>query len=449
MKSLYQLSLAAGCASLAFVLACSSSASSDAATPADDPQVGDGKLAPGGDGKTSAADGRAARAPGDPPIKDGAQCQLPGDCESNVCKGARCEAPTATDGVKNGEETDIDCGGAGAPHCASGNLCKVHSDCVSNGCSFEGRCASHPSCTKLEGGFTCGPNDSGARQQDCCDSAPVGNFVVDKFQVTAGRMRTFIERVDGNVRAWAAALPAATWNSAYTVELPDSAAKADEQLGPFYDKRSCQTGDFTGHTYWTTATAGDTKDFSKEVLDTKALNCVPWWLLSAFCVWDGGHLTTEAELRAAYTNGSTTSYPWGAAKGYSVLQPSDFAIQKMGYATPNPPAAARTRGGGFLDVSYYVAPPGRRALGYNATGHADMVGNLLEWVGDSSRQLIWKGSFESHAEEAAKDNRGSNDPYSARDSKGAPWRWGTNLGNRPTDGRGLGYYAIGGRCSRK
>ena len=33
------------------------------------------------------------------------------DCQSGVCTGGICQAPTCNDGVRNGSETDVDCGG--------------------------------------------------------------------------------------------------------------------------------------------------------------------------------------------------------------------------------------------------------------------------------------------------------------------------------------------------
>jgi len=40
-----------------------------------------------------------------------------------------CQAPTATDGVKNGTETDIDCGGTSGVLCASTKACLASTDC--------------------------------------------------------------------------------------------------------------------------------------------------------------------------------------------------------------------------------------------------------------------------------------------------------------------------------
>jgi hypothetical protein len=43
------------------------------------------------------------------------------------------------DGIKNGDETDVDCGGAKAPGCADGKACSAAKDCVNNICT-SGQC---------------------------------------------------------------------------------------------------------------------------------------------------------------------------------------------------------------------------------------------------------------------------------------------------------------------
>jgi hypothetical protein len=43
-------------------------------------------------------------------------------------------APTCIDLIKNGDETDIDCGGAHCPSCGGKKICVVNSDCVTNSC---------------------------------------------------------------------------------------------------------------------------------------------------------------------------------------------------------------------------------------------------------------------------------------------------------------------------
>ena len=65
----------------------------------------------------------------------GKQCVANSDCKSNVCGDKKvCEAITCSDGKKNGKETDVDCGGPDCPKCADKKICDQGSDCVSNVC---------------------------------------------------------------------------------------------------------------------------------------------------------------------------------------------------------------------------------------------------------------------------------------------------------------------------
>src|SRR5688572_25516402 len=41
------------------------------------------------------------------PCGDGQRCGAPGDCGSKVCKNGVCVAPSCTDGIANGNETDL------------------------------------------------------------------------------------------------------------------------------------------------------------------------------------------------------------------------------------------------------------------------------------------------------------------------------------------------------
>jgi plastocyanin len=61
-------------------------------------------------------------------------CDLPADCAAPVCTGGTC-APTCTDGAKNNDETDIDCGGSCPLDCALGDGCDQGTDCVSGICT--------------------------------------------------------------------------------------------------------------------------------------------------------------------------------------------------------------------------------------------------------------------------------------------------------------------------
>ncbi len=63
------------------------------------------------------------------------ECLIGTDCTSGVCTGNACQAPACNDSVKNGAETDKDCGGGTCPPCAVGKTCSAASDCESGVCT--------------------------------------------------------------------------------------------------------------------------------------------------------------------------------------------------------------------------------------------------------------------------------------------------------------------------
>jgi hypothetical protein len=62
------------------------------------------------------------------------QCTQNSQCTSNVCKTNTCVVATCNDNVKNGSETDVDCGGAMCPKCAYMKACTTGSDCLGGSC---------------------------------------------------------------------------------------------------------------------------------------------------------------------------------------------------------------------------------------------------------------------------------------------------------------------------
>jgi len=59
---------------------------------------------------------------------DNSQCGATGYCFQNMC--AACD-----DGVKNGDETDVDCGGTSCSQCEQGKTCLTSTDCTSTFCA--------------------------------------------------------------------------------------------------------------------------------------------------------------------------------------------------------------------------------------------------------------------------------------------------------------------------
>ena len=53
------------------------------------------------------------------PCADGRACGGDNDCRSRVCTGLVCQTPSCSDGFANGDETGVDCGGSCPPCDAS------------------------------------------------------------------------------------------------------------------------------------------------------------------------------------------------------------------------------------------------------------------------------------------------------------------------------------------
>jgi hypothetical protein len=68
----------------------------------------------------------------DPPAEDA------GDDEAS-------SGPSCTNGVRDGDETDVDCGGGACPPCANGRACAVRRDCAALVCAG-GRCSADLGC---------------------------------------------------------------------------------------------------------------------------------------------------------------------------------------------------------------------------------------------------------------------------------------------------------------
>lgn len=69
------------------------------------------------------------------------KCLVGTDCQSGVCVGPpdmqKCAPDTCADGMKNGSETDVDCGGTACAKCEKGKACTANSDCASDVCTTE------------------------------------------------------------------------------------------------------------------------------------------------------------------------------------------------------------------------------------------------------------------------------------------------------------------------
>jgi hypothetical protein len=76
---------------------------------------------------------------------NGRKCKGPGDCQSGDCLSSVCATASCHDMIRNGAETDVDCGGGTCAPCANGKACLTVGDCVNLLCE-KGACAI-PTCT--------------------------------------------------------------------------------------------------------------------------------------------------------------------------------------------------------------------------------------------------------------------------------------------------------------
>lgn len=235
------------------------------------------------------------------------------------------------------------------------------------------------------GGGTCGPGEVGAadaKHEDCCVAITVprpeasgGPFRLDKYLITAGRMRAFLEATGYDVKGWVEKNRPAWWKgngtSTWDAMLPTS--KAD-----FFSKMTnggsgCFIGAAAGESgapaYWgsaedVAAVGGAPRKLTQAELDTKVMNCFRAPLFHALCAYDGGRLPSRAEWIAARTkDGAVRKYPWGA-DGDSAAH----AVYDFNYAWPARPAASDN------DKSAFLAAPGRFPSGDGPYGHADLLG---------------------------------------------------------------------------
>lgn len=391
------------------------------------------------------------------------------------------------------------------------------------------------SCTGGPGADTaCGENGA-----DCCDvktlpggsynrfnddrfPARVSTFALDTFEVTGGRFRAWVEATDGDLRSSAPPegggahpkIDGSGWRSEWNEMLPTTRAEVDRMLGPEETDgaiRACQYGtnidDSGALTWWTEQLDRRVKDKNKgkatvlaentkEALDRKPLNCIPWHVLFAFCVWDGGRLPTDAEFGFAYAGGSEQRpFPWGTVEESGlvhlanrkdlsrvpVFDPfAEYVSARLYDETVGPNVFednySFTYGGKFMaktDNATHIAPVGKKPLGNGKWGHADLGGGMFEWMLDEGpiregecndcANVAWPAKDEkdpdARTDQPEFQNAGGHDWFvgGARSVRGSAWDNSVGLATRQTTEEisyytsypvGRTYRALGGRCAR-
>jgi hypothetical protein len=67
--------------------------------------------------------------------REGDACTTAADCVTQACVAGKCQKPACNDGIQDGTETDVDCGGpnASCSRCGPGKKCQASSDCQGGG----------------------------------------------------------------------------------------------------------------------------------------------------------------------------------------------------------------------------------------------------------------------------------------------------------------------------
>jgi len=102
------------------------------------PPVATGGSATGGGGGAGGHAGNGGAGGGAGGLSATSSTTTSGQMDGGLGDGS---TPTCLDGIQDGLESDVDCGGDACQPCAAGRRCKDGADCESGSCGPDGRCA--------------------------------------------------------------------------------------------------------------------------------------------------------------------------------------------------------------------------------------------------------------------------------------------------------------------
>jgi formylglycine-generating enzyme required for sulfatase activity len=167
------------------------------------------------------------------------------------------------------------------------------------------------------------------------------------------------------------------------------------------------------------------------------VTCIDWRQASAYCVWVGKRLPSEAEWEKACRGASGQKWPWGDLTFAEAGKVANIPDASTLGAYPDWGFAIRDYDDGFVGT----APTGSFPKGRSPCGALDMIGNVWEFTADTYDDSVAPGA--PRAGEAPDPNR--------RAVRGGSWRYDpvctrcADRNSRPLESR---MDDVGFRCAR-
>lgn len=284
-----------------------------------------------------------------------------GDCDV-LCDSGRCvECTGNAKRCSVCEDGDDSCSQRVPQTCEDGAWVSASQPCE-HYCSGEGVCGEPPSCAEGPAADCDGEScclslyvPGGEFKRNYSEAGPfndpsfpakISPFLLDKFEVTVSRMQHFV----------------AAFNA---IDLNDGAGKAPhikDDVGWSRSGNKLPEDDVALQAALSSCT-GST--WIPNPASQLPINCVNFAIAYAFCIWDGGRLPTDAEWNFAAAGGAEQRLrAWKSPLSGPDID-SSFAV--FDQASP-------------LDV-------GSKPKGNGRWGHADMMGNVGEFVLDFASDL--------------------------------------------------------------
>jgi len=193
----------------------------------------------------------------------------------------------------------------------------------------------------------------------------VSTFRLDKYEVTVGRFRAFVQSGMGT-----------------QLQPPDSGSGAHPNIAASGWDSNWNTNLVATRNVLTTALKCDPMfqtwtELSGEN-ENRPINCVTWFEAMAFCTWDAGFLPTEAEWNYAASGGDEQrAYPWSTPAASTTIDGLHASYNRD-------ESGLDCAGDGMTGCAVTdLVVVGTKPAGIGRWGHFDLAGNVAEWTLDS------------------------------------------------------------------